>query len=104
MGLTEFKNCCYCTRYTLTGKTLMHTTTDWLARLIAFDTTSRHSNLSLIHHVADALEGHGLKPWLAHNADHSKANLFVTIPAANGSTEGGLVLSGHTDVMPVGLR
>ena len=79
----------------------MHTTTDWLARLIAFDTTSRHSNLSLIHHVADALEGHGLKPWLAHNADHSKANLFVTIPAANGSTEGGLVLSGHTDVVPV---
>ena len=75
-------------------------TVDWLSRLIAFDTTSRHSNLALIHDCADYLESLGLKPWLSHNADQSKANLFATIAAANGSTEGGLILSGHTDVVP----
>lgn len=79
----------------------MHSTLDWLKTLIAFDTTSRNSNLALIHHVADALDGCGLSPWLTHNADNSKANLFVTLPAADGSTAGGLVLSGHTDVVPV---
>lgn len=71
-----------------------------LSRLIAFDTTSRHSNLALIHDCADYLESLGLKPWLSHNADQSKANLFATIAAADGSTEGGLILSGHTDVVP----
>ncbi len=71
-----------------------------LSRLIAFYTTSRHSNLALIHDCADYLESLGLKPWLSHNADQSKANLFATIAAANGSTEGGLILSGHTDVVP----
>ena len=75
-------------------------TVDRLARLIAFDTTSRHSNLALIHDCADYLESLGLKPWLAHNADQTKANLFATIPAANGSSAGGLILSGHTDVVP----
>ena len=75
-------------------------TVDWLSQLIAFDTTSRHSNLALIHDCADYLESLGLKPWLSHNADQSKANLFATIAAANGSTEGGLILSGHTDVVP----
>ena len=71
-----------------------------LSRLIAFDTTSRHSNLALIHDCADYLESLGLKPWLSHNADQSKANLFATIAAADGSTEGGLILSGHPDVVP----
>ena len=71
-----------------------------LSRLIAFDTTSRHSNLALIHDCADYLESLGLKPWLSHNADQSKANLFATIAAADGSTEGGLSLSGHTAVVP----
>ena len=71
-----------------------------LSRLIAFDTTSRHSNLALIHDCADYLESLGLKPWLSHNADQSKANLFANIAAADGSTEGGLILSGHTDVVP----
>ena len=76
-------------------------TVAWLKTLIAFDTTSRHSNLALIHHVADYLHGRGLQPWLAHNDAQTKANLFVTIPAADGSHTGGIVLSGHTDVVPV---
>ena len=76
-------------------------TVAWLQRLIAFDTTSRHSNLQLI----DAVEAHlldlQLQPWRAYNDDGSKANLFVTLPAHNGSIAGGTVLSGHTDVVPV---
>lgn len=76
-------------------------TLSWLCQLIAFDTTSRQSNLALINYVADHLESRKLSPWLAHNEKGDKANLFVTIPAANGSTSGGIVLSGHTDVVPV---
>lgn len=76
-------------------------TLQWLERLVAFDTTSRLSNLDLIEEVRDALRGHGLQPWLAHNAESSKANLFCTLPAHDGSTQGGIVLSGHTDVVPV---
>lgn len=71
-----------------------------LKRLIAFDTTSRLSNLALIEHTADYLQGLGLQPWLAYNPEQTKANLFATVPAANGSMEGGLILSGHTDVVP----
>ncbi|MDF7676927.1 acetylornithine deacetylase [Neisseriaceae bacterium ESL0693] len=76
-------------------------TIDWLTKLIAFDTTSRLSNLALIDEVANYLTGLGLKPWLVHNEAGNKANLFVTIAAADGAEEGGLVLSGHTDVVPV---
>ncbi len=76
-------------------------TVQWLDRLVAFDTTSRNSNLGLIETVRDTLAGHGLKPWLATNQDGSKANLFCTLPAQDGGTQGGIVLSGHTDVVPV---
>lgn len=76
-------------------------TLSWLCQLIAFDTTSRQSNLALINYVADYLESQKLAPWLAHNVAGDKANLFVTIPATDGRTSGGLVFSGHTDVVPV---
>ena len=73
----------------------------WLDRLTAIDTVSRHSNLGLIETVRDALRGHGLDPWLNLNADGTKANLFCTLPAQDGQTQGGIALSGHTDVVPV---
>ena len=76
-------------------------TINWLKTLIGFDTTSRSSNLQLIHHIADYLCQAGLDPWLAHNDIGNKANLFVTIPAADGSVHDGIVFSGHTDVVPV---
>lgn len=76
-------------------------TIQWLQHLIRFDTTSRHSNLALIETLADNLQAQGLTPWLSYNAERSKANLFVSLPAADGSIEGGMVLSGHTDVVPV---
>lgn len=80
-------------------------TRQWLEKLVAFDTTSRHSNLDLIATVRDRLQQQGVTPWLVHNEERTKANLFATLPATHGpeagSTQGGIVLSGHTDVVPV---
>jgi acetylornithine deacetylase len=69
-----------------------------LADLVAFDTTSRDSNLALIAHVEVLLAGLGIASTRVPNEDGSKANLYATLgPVA----EGGIVLSGHTDVVPV---
>lgn len=76
----------------------MSTSRDLLARLVAFDTTSRESNLALIDFVASYLDGFGVPYELIHNAEGTKANLFATL----GPTDvPGIVLSGHTDVVPV---
>ncbi len=78
-----------------------------LRELIAFDTTSRNTNLALIEYIADHLEQKGFDIELTYNQDQSegnpaKANLFATLKAATGSSDqAGLVLSGHTDVVPV---
>ena len=71
---------------------------DILARLVAFDTTSRESNLALIEHVEALLTGLGVTATRVPNADATKANLYATLGPV---TEGGVVLSGHTDVVPV---
>ena len=73
----------------------------WLGTLISFDTTSRGSNMALIDHVGDHLRGLGLDPLVVPSSQAGKANLFVTLPASDGSTNGGIMLSGHTDVVPV---
>ncbi|WP_417366089.1 acetylornithine deacetylase [Glutamicibacter arilaitensis] len=69
--------------------------------LIAVDTTSRDSNLPLIENVVKKLDAYGISSQLIHNEEGTKANLLATIPAADGSVQGGIVLSGHTDVVPV---
>lgn len=74
---------------------------DWLKKLISFDTTSRFSNLELIEYLANALEDLHIKPILIHDAKEPKANLLATLPSRSGSYEGGIILSGHTDVVPV---
>lgn len=76
-------------------------TLDWITRLIRIDTTSRDSNLPLIDLVAAEVRRHGLEPVVLPNAEGTKANLIATFPAADGGTAGGIVLSGHTDVVPV---
>lgn len=73
----------------------------WIQRLVALDTTSRDSNLPLIDVVAASVRELGLEPHLLPDETGTKANLVVTVPAADGSTSGGVVLSGHTDVVPV---
>jgi len=67
-------------------------------RLIAFNTVSRDSNLGLIEWVRDYLQGLGAKTRLTHDASGKKANLFATL---GDSDKPGLILSGHTDVVPV---
>ncbi|GAA1861207.1 acetylornithine deacetylase [Paeniglutamicibacter psychrophenolicus] len=74
---------------------------DWLGTLIGFDTTSRGSNLELVNHVEAFLRSLGLDPLVVPSSTSGKANLFVSLPAADGSTQGGIMLSGHTDVVPV---
>jgi len=71
---------------------------DIIAKLIGFDTVSRNSNLALIDFVRDYLQKLGVESKLVRNEDGSKANLYATI---GPNVPGGVVLSGHTDVVPV---
>lgn len=71
-----------------------------LERLIAFDTTSRNSNLDLIDFVQDYLENHHIESTLVTSDDEKKANLFASLGPDAGAG-GGVALSGHTDVVPV---
>jgi len=71
---------------------------DVLARLIGFATVSRASNLELITFIQDYLAALGVHSELFYNAERTKANLFATIGPLD---RGGVVLSGHTDVVPV---
>lgn len=73
-------------------------TMDTVTRLIGFDTVSRKSNLELIHWARDYLDGLGIASRLVHDDDGAKANLFATIGPEDVP---GVVLSGHTDVVPV---
>lgn len=71
---------------------------EMLETLVSFDTTSRNSNLELIAFVQDRLRALGVKSTLVASPDGKKSNLFATL----GPFEpGGVVLSGHTDVVPV---
>ena len=69
-----------------------------LERLVAFPTVSRDSNLDLIHFVRDYLAGHGVESRLVPDETGEKANLYAQI---GPDQPGGVVLSGHTDVVPV---
>jgi acetylornithine deacetylase len=71
---------------------------DMLARLVAFDTVSHKSNLELIAFVEAYLAGWGVASTRFPNATGDKAALFATIGPQD---RGGIVLSGHTDVVPV---
>ncbi|MCS5608157.1 MAG: acetylornithine deacetylase [Alphaproteobacteria bacterium] len=71
---------------------------EMIDRLVAFDTTSRESNLALIHFVRDYLAEHEIDATLIHDQTGKKANLFATVGPI---VDGGVVLSGHTDVVPV---
>lgn len=73
----------------------------WITKLVSIDTTSRDSNLPLIDEVAAHLRAHGVEPEIFPDETGAKANLVATIPAADGTRTGGVVLSGHTDVVPV---
>lgn len=71
---------------------------DILDRLIAFDTESSKSNLELVAFVERLLRAHDVPYVVVPNATGDKAAVFVTI---GPMIDGGVVLSGHTDVVPV---
>ena len=68
-----------------------------LSRLVAFDTTSTLSNLDLIDFVRDLLSQQSVESHLVLSADKTRANLYATL---GPDDVGGVMLSGHTDVVP----
>jgi len=82
----------------MTGEDLTARALPILETLVGFDTTSRLSNLALVEWVEAYLAGHGVASRRAPNADGTKTNLMASVGPA---LPGGVVLSGHTDVVPV---
>lgn len=82
----------------MNAKGPIYTPAELLARLVAFDTTSHRSNLELIAFVEDYLLQHGVTSRRIVSDDGEKASLYATI---GPEREGGVALSGHTDVVPV---
>ncbi len=76
----------------------LNTVIKMLDKLIGFDTTSRNSNLDLIDWVESQLASHGARCVRIENSTGEKANLWGRI---GPDTAGGVVLSGHTDVVPI---
>jgi acetylornithine deacetylase len=76
---------------------------DLLARLVAFDTTSAKSNLELVDFLSDYLDLPGVRVHRHPAPAEPKATLVVEVgPATDARRRDGLVLSGHTDVVPAG--
>ncbi|WP_341705090.1 acetylornithine deacetylase [Ferrovibrio sp.] len=71
---------------------------DMIRQLVEMPTVSRDSNLDLIHWIRDHLKGMGVESTLVHDATGKKANLYATLGPQDRP---GIVLSGHTDVVPV---
>lgn len=75
-----------------------YTPKEMLAKLVGFPTVSRDSNLALIGFVEDYLAGHGIESVRVPSPCGTKANLYAQVGPA---VPGGVILSGHTDVVPV---
>mgnify|MGYP003342790862 FL=1 len=86
--------------YFLKGSSLeqITKTKELLEQLISYPTISADSNRDLIHFVANYLEGLGAEVYIIQTDDEKKANLFATL---GGKSPNGILLSGHTDVVPV---
>lgn len=78
--------------------TAFDATTELLSELIAYPTVSALSNRTMIDHLANHLETAGARVNVIEDPTGAKANLFATI---GPERDGGIVLSGHTDVVPV---
>ncbi|MDA0338339.1 MAG: acetylornithine deacetylase [Proteobacteria bacterium] len=76
-----------------------HNAVEYLEKLVAFDTVSRNSNLQLIGFVAEELGQLGIECDIIEDPTGTKANLFATL--GGPADVPGIVLSGHTDVVPV---
>ena len=78
---------------------LLGDTLEILADLIGFQTVSQDSNLEMIAYINQRLDQIGARTYLTLNPEGTKANLFATLGPPE--EDGGIVLSGHTDVVPV---
>lgn len=76
----------------------IYTPEEMLAKLVSFPTVSRESNVDLMDFVADYLAGHGVEAHRTWSADGQKCNIYACV---GPQEEGGVVLSGHVDVVPV---
>lgn len=76
----------------------MTTARDILAKLVSYPIYGGYSNLSIIDFISSFLEERGVSYQLVPNEDGSKASLHCRIGPA---VDGGIILSGHTDVVPV---
>lgn len=78
--------------------TAVDQTVDMLGTLVGFPTVSADSNLDMINFVAEVLETAKARVNIYHDETGNKANLFAMI---GPEEEGGIVLAGHSDVVPV---
>lgn len=78
----------------------MPSTLDVLDNLIAFDTTSAKTNIPLVDYVRGLLDENGIAYDIVPDGSGEKQALVATLPDRNGSLEGGVAFSGHTDVVP----
>jgi acetylornithine deacetylase len=89
----------------MTKITLIQNTIDILQKLISFNSESSLNNLLLINYIETIIKENDPQKEaiinLSYDASKEKANLLVSLPAYDGSIEGGILLSGHTDVVPV---
>ena len=73
-----------------------------IKKWVSFASVSRDSNLPIIEWTRELLQAQGIECHLSYDDTGKKANLWATLPAHDGENKiGGLVLSGHTDVVPV---
>lgn len=77
---------------------MLDRTIEILEKLIAFPTVSTESNLDMIRYLDDRLIALGARCITVHSEDGTKANIFATL---GPDMPGGIMLSGHTDVVPV---
>lgn len=74
---------------------------EWVHRLMSMDTTKRELNLGLMELMRDHFVRRGLPARITRCSRGRKAFLVATVPAHDGRTRGGIVLTGHTDVFPI---
>ena len=77
---------------------MLEKTIEILARLVSFPSISGRSNRDIANYIKGYLEGHDLKVILSPDENSERVNIFTTI---GPKIDGGLVLNGHTDVVPV---
>jgi acetylornithine deacetylase len=96
MRFKNLNSLCYTTR--IGDRCDAMNSVELLDRLISFPTVSSDSNLDLIRFVAELLDGRGIAYTIIASPDGRKSNLFATVGPSDAS---GVLLSGHTDVVPV---